>query len=438
VLTILIKQVMLAALIVSTGGFVCLSGRALANEQGQQKLGVEAMFAALNEGQFDIADAIAATLDSNAEDRSLFSTFARATRLVANNDCASGAPLAQNVVSRSPLFLPAYDLIAKCLVDAGEPDKAAAMFEDVASRLNKGAERDQILARAQSIRPDMSAKFSIDTNLQPSTNANRGTSATDINGWQISESSRTKAGVMASAFGTITKPVYLSKQLISSVSLRAGAYYDTVSAQMFPTARLSLNTRYLLSPQTSFGAVLTYEHTLKGGSFESASPSIALDVSHQVSAALSVGARAELAYTHHDNTQQTGWTAKLDTNISYTILPNDRLSAATCYVREDRNAATQSYHQIAVTTEWEHAFASGFIGSLGGEASYRVYRSNAPLTFDKQVNIQTKATIGISHRDLTIGKFRPELAYTFTKQWSNDVFSDFIAHDVSLRAKAAF
>jgi hypothetical protein len=114
------------------------------------------------------------------------------------------------------------------------------------------------------------------------------------------------------------------------------------------------------------------------------------------------------------------------------------LSVAASYVHEARKSAAQSYTQIGLSTEWEHAFQSGYIGSLGGEASYRLYESNAPLTSDKQHNIQAKVTIGISHRNFMIGKFRPELAYTFTKQWSNDAFSDFTAHDVSVRAKAAF
>ncbi len=444
-LTRLIKRARLAASVLLIGGLVGFSGCALANEQPSQQLGIEAMFAALSEGRFDIADAIAADLDSNSEDKSLFSTFARATKLVANNDCASGGPLAETVVARSPLFLPAYDLIAKCLVEAGEPGKAAAMFDDVASRLNKGAERDQILVRAQSLRPDMSPKFSVDVNVQPSTNVNRGTDNTDIGVFKIDDAARTKAGVSASVFGTVDKPIYVSKRLISSVSLRAGITYNIPYdefvlelGQFFPSARLALNSRYLLSPQTSIGAVLAYDHVHKGTAFESATPSIAVDVSHQVSPVLTLGARAELSYTHHDNDQQTGWAAKLDVNASYTILPNDRLSVATSYVREDRKKENFSFNQIGISTEWEHAFASGFIGSLGGEASYRVYESNAPLKNEKQENIQAKAIIGVSHRDFMIGKFRPELAYTFTKQWSNDAFSDFTAHDVSVRAKAAF
>ena len=414
------------------------SSNASAIDRPLQPLGVEAMFAALGEGRWDIADTIAADLDAAASDGAVFSNFARATRLVATDDCISGRPLAETVVARSPLFLPAYDLIAKCLVQAGETEKAAAMFDSLALRLNHGLDRDQILARAQALRPDMSAKFSVDANLQPSTNTNRGTDNSKIGFFTIGQSARTKAGVMASAFGTVDKPFYISKSLISSVSIRAGVSYDTVSKTHFPSVRIASNNRFLLSPQTSAGTVLAYEHTFRDDSFESASPSFVVDASHQLSPVLSLGVRAKMAYTHHKNSDQSGWTAKFDGNAGYTILPNDRLSAAVSLLREDRKAASQSYNQFAVSTEWEHAFASGFIASLGSEASYRVYESNAPLTFDKQVNIQAKSTVGLSHRTFMIGKLRPELAYTFTKQWSNDVFSDFTAHDVSVRAKAAF
>ena len=404
----------------------------------QELVTIERLFAAMNQGEWQSAEAIAAALDTQAEDKSLFTTFARATKLVANDDCASGGPLAETVVARSPLFLPAYDLIAKCLVQAGQPEKAATMFDGVASNLKRGAERDQILARAQSLRPDMSPKYSVDVNVMPSTNVNRGTDNTNIGIFAIDPQARTKAGVSASVFGTVDKPIYVSKNLISSVLLRVGATYETVSEKIFPSARLALNTRYLLSPQTSFGAVLAYDHVLKGTAFEFASPSVAVDISHQVSPTLTIGARAELAYTHHQIDAQTGWTARLNANASYTILPNDRLNVTASYVREDRNADTQSYQQIGLSSEWEHAFESGFIGSLGGEAAYRLYESNAPLTTEKQHNVQAKATIGVSHRAFMIGKFRPELAYSFTKQWSNDAFSDFTARDVSVRAKAAF
>jgi Surface lipoprotein assembly modifier len=435
VLTTLTKQALLAASIVVIAGLSGPGGHALA---ASQPASVETLFIAIGQGDWQSAEAIAAVLDSKAEDQSLFTTFARATKLVANDDCASGGPLATNVVTRSPLFLPAYDLIAKCLVQAGEPAKAAAMFDEVAAHLNQGAERDQILARAQSLRPDMSPKYSVDVNLMPSTNVNRGTDNTNIGLFKIDEGARTKAGVSASVFGTVDKPIYVSKHLISSVSLRAGVTYETVSEKIFPSARLALNTRYLLSQQTSFGLVLAYDHVHKGTAFESASPSVAVDVAYQVSPTLSLGARAEIAYTHHQNDNQTGITAKLNANATYTILPNDRLNFAASYVREDRTAKNFSYDQIGGSIEWEHAFESGFIGSLGGEAAYRIYQSYAPLTNEKQRNIQAKATIGISHRNFMIGKFRPELAYTFTKQWSNDVFSDFTAHDVSVRAKAAF
>jgi Surface lipoprotein assembly modifier len=432
------RQAKLAASVLLIGSLIGFSGTALANEQPKQQLGIEAMFAALSEGRWDIADAIASDLDAAADDKSLFSTFSRATKLVAKDDCASGGPLAETVVSRSPLFLPAYDLIAKCLVEAGAPEKAAAMFEDLASRFNKGAERDQLQVRARSLRPDMSPRFSVDLNLQPSTNVNRGTDNEFIGNGAINDSARTKAGVMASAFAGVEKPVYVSKRLIAHISLRLGASFETITNQIYPTAQLALNTRYLLSPQTSVGATIGFEQVLKGMDFVSSSPNIALDVSHQLSPTVTLGARAEIAYIHHDSNNQTGWTARLSGNASYTILPNDRLNVVASYVREDRKRGGLSYNQIAVSTEWEHAFESGFIGSLGGEASYRLYESNMVFTSEKQENIQAKGIIGVSHRDFMIGKLRPELAYTFTKQWSNDAFSDFTAHDVSVRAKAAF
>ena len=104
-----------------------------------------------------------------------------------------------------------------------------------------------------------------------------------------------------------------------------------------------------------------------------------------------------------------------------------------------REAERFSYMEGGVSAEWEHRFKSGFITNLGAGGSIRRYEGDAPLTNEAQENKQAYARIGVSHKKFSYKNIRPELTlHTATRQWSNDVFSRYIAHDAGVGVKGAF
>jgi hypothetical protein len=399
---------------------------------------IETLFEALVAEDWAKADATAAQLDAAATDKSLFSTFARATRLTMGGDCNSGLPLAQTVIERSPLFMPAYDLVARCLVADDDAPAAAKLYDAASSRLPAGPERDLMQARAQAFKPDLSPRYSIEAAVQPSTNVNRGTAETRFGEWNIVDDSRGKSGATAALHATVEKPLYVSKRLVSSVSLRLGASYDTVTSDVYPSVKAAFSNRWIISPRTALGATLAYEHVLKGGDSYLGQPSLTLDASHQLSPATALAGRVHLAYLDFADETRSGWSINASGSASTILSPQDRLRMQVSVGREERKSAAHSATTVAVEAELEHMFESGLIGSVGASAALRYSDGNAPGTSSRQINRQIAGTLGISHRDFMILGFRPELAYTLTRQWSNDVFSDYVAHDVGIRAKAAF
>jgi hypothetical protein len=409
-----------------------------AEAEGPSSATLQELFAALSQGRFDAADRAAAALDAAGDDKTLHQTFTRAARFVASGDCESGLPMAENVIARAPLFLPAYDLAGSCLAQAGDAAGAAQLYDAAAGQLPDGPDKAMLADRAAALRPDMSAKFGVEANLQPSTNVNRGTSATSIGGWTISESSRGREGVAASLFGTVEKPLLVSKTLIAGVSLKAGLQYDSVSGDLMPTVQAGANIRRILSPSTSIGLSAAYEHVIRDGTTYTMRPSVAADFAHRHSDVLSVGGGVEVAHVDHVDDGQDGWTFKLHGNAVMTKGAGDRFTLRAAVTREERESARHSNTLLAAEGEWERMIANGFIGSLGAGASLRLHDGNAALTSDRQRDTQVFVSAGVSHRDLMFGAIRPELSYRLTRQWSNDVFSDYTAHDVAIRAKASF
>ena len=85
-------QCVIAGLAFCVAGLPAFAQNAPATKN-QATVTIEVLFEALNDGRWQEADAIAATFDAKADDKTLLSTFARATQMVANGDCKSGLPM---------------------------------------------------------------------------------------------------------------------------------------------------------------------------------------------------------------------------------------------------------------------------------------------------------------------------------------------------------
>lgn len=295
-----------------------------------------------------------------------------------------------------------------------------------------------MLARAASVAPDMSFRYFINLDVTPSTNANRATFERKIGQGVISDNSREKSGVTTRLSGTVSKPVYTSDALQARIALRIGASHTSHNDAIFPFARISADTRYFLDQKSTISSTLFYEYTLFEGQHYLDQTGLSVNYGRQLATGFSMGLGAGVTYFNYDNTARSGVGINASVSLTKYVRPQDRINLHLSGAKQMRKSDRYSYTEAALGLEWEHRFDSGFITSLGVGGSIRQYESDAPLTSEKQKNKQAYAKIGISHKKIAYKNMRPELTYTATRQWSNDAFSRFIAHDVGIRVKGAF
>ena len=406
----------------------------------QPGVSVEAVFAALGERDFDRARAIALALDAErgVPQGATMTRFVDATRAVAVRDCATGEPLARKVVMDEPGFLPAYDLIATCMAVAGRNIDAAKLYRQRARSLDAGPEREMLLARANAVAPGAAPRLSVDLELAPSSNVNRATSAETIGAWKISDDSRSKPGIRAGARTRFEEPFISTERLLASASLATGASFDTASKAFYPTISTEVSARWIYDPRTIVSTKASLELTLYDGKRFLVQPEVRVDVSRQLTRDLSVGVGAAVSWLDFADNGRDGLSAQVAGQVQRRLGANDQVTLSAYVAREQRRLDVYSYSTVGGEVEWEHRFGNGLIAAPAVGGSFRFHDAYATLTMDKQRDRQVYGRIGLSHERLTFGGFRPEVTYTMTRQWSNDVFSSFTAHDIGLRAKAEF
>lgn len=399
---------------------------------------VEQLFIALGEGQWQKAEQIAHALDAGEPEAAFFAPFAQATAHIVTGRCAEGVPLAEQTLAIMPSFLPAYDLLAICLRRAGRSVTAAHLYRDLANGMDAGAERDLLLARANAVHPDMSLRYAIDMGVTPTTNVNRATYESKIGQFTISQQAQQKKGMLGHIAGTLEKPVFASDRLFSSLSLRLGTAYQSHDKSFFPFARIASRTQWALSKTATISGTGFYEYTLKGKQRYLDQTGFRLDFAKQMSQGFNLGFGGGITRYNYTDNDRDGLGVDASANLTKRLGKRDRLSFGVSADRQMREHKRFSYHQWRADAEWEHQLHNGFITSLGVGGALKQLKANATLSRERQKDQQLFLRVGLSHQKLIFKAVRPELAYTVTRQWSNDVFSRYIAHDVGIRFKAAF
>lgn len=399
---------------------------------------IEPLFMMLSAGQWDDAEQLAIKLDAAEPEEPFFTPFAQAVAHIAQGRCTQGARLAQQTITVMPSFLPAYDLLALCLRQEGRGVSAAKLYRDLANAMNEGPERDLLLARAHAAHPDMSLRYSVDVGLTPTTNANRATYESKIGRFTISQQAQQKKGVQAHLAGTIEKPVFATDRLFSSVSLGLGSAYQSYDKTFFPFARITSKTQLALSQTASVSGTAFYEYTLRDDKRYRDQTGFRMDFAKQISQGFNLGFGAGITRYNYVDDDRDGLGVELSSHLSKRLGRKDRLSFGISMNKQMREHKRFSDHQWSANVEWEHRLDNGFITSLGTGGAIKRLKSNAALTNERQEDRSLFLRVGLSHQKLVFKTVRPEIAYTVTRQWSNDVFSRFIAHDVGIRLKAAF
>lgn len=407
----------------------------LANTQ----TGYDALFGALDRKAWNEARNIAKNIDAQNARGDIILAFTDSVEALNTGNCKAAKQLSTLVIDNSPGFLPAYDILAQCLISEGSNQQASELYQNLANDLRDGAEKDIAQQKADRLKPDLSPRYLLDFSIIPSSNTSRRTERANIgNGGVLTAESRAQEGLSVSGSVQLIKPIFKSKRLLSQVSLKLGGRYDTVREKVSPLVGIETRNTWLLSNTKSVYAAPFYEYTwssgdrfldeygLRFGSYT------ALDATHQFSTDFIVS-RRDFASPGRDSTFIFG-------SLTNTILLNDsnriKLTASAFDIDADNSFFNVSDYSFNV--ELETAHRNGFITSLGGVIGTRRYDRNATLLNEEREDTYYSASFGVSHQSFVFNQIRPELVYTYTNQSSNDVLDDFSAHDIGLKLKAAF
>ncbi len=400
---------------------------------------VPELFDALQQKDWDNARKVANQLDAKNNRGDIFLAFTNSVEAVNRGDCKVAKQLSTLVIQQSPGFIPAYDILAECLIKEGDSEGASKLFQKLANDLREGPEKKLAQRKADTLKPDLSPRVSFDFSIIPSTNTSRRTRRTSTgNGGVLSEASRAQDGVTISSSIKLTKPIFHSKRLLSQASIKLGGRYNSVTETVLPLVGTELRNTWFLSNTKSVYAAPFYEYTWKSG--ERLFDEYGIRVGGNFSLTQAQKISADFVISKRDF-KETGQDATFASGLINNTVLIDEFSRFNYYISASNVDADNSFFNVtdySIGVELETAYKNGFITSLGGIVGTRRFDRNAPLTSDERKDTYYTASYGVSHKELVFYDIRPEIVYSYTNQSSNDLFNDFSAHDIGLKLKAAF
>jgi hypothetical protein len=273
---------------------------------------------------------------------------------------------------------------------------------------------------------------------QPSTNVNRGTDETHVGKFQIDDRSRRSSGFSVSGELRLEKPILAGRNLLASVSLVTGVAFDTTTRQAMPMLRAEATLHRLIGPARSVSVTPYVEVAFARGELSRVQPGVKLNHDFTVGDN-AVGLQLDISNVDYlQSSGHDGLAVRASAQVTRRLGENDKLNFTAQVSHDRRRSKYASGTGVQAEIEWEHRFENGLIGSAAAGIGARFHDADAPLTTERQLDVFATGSIALSHDKLMIGKIRPEIGYRYTHGWSNDAFSRFTAHDLTLEAKARF
>lgn len=397
------------------------------------------LFKALEKKAWPQAREIANEIDAKNQNGDIMLAFTDSVEAINNGNCTTAKELSNLVIDQTPGFLPAYDVLANCLIVEGQQSKASSLYQSLADNLREGPEQEIAQRKADNLKPDLSPSLAFDFSITPSTNTSRRTSRTTIgNGGVLTDDSRAQDGVTISSGIQLIKPIFNSHRMLSQVSLKLGGRYNTVTSTVLPLVGGEIRNTWLLSNKTSVYAAPFYEYTWRSGDrfFDEyglrLGGNFILDQTKQLSVNFIISER-DFTDTGRDSTF-------LLANLNQTTLIDERNRINYTFTALDIDSDNPFFNirDYSAGIELETAHENGFITSLGGIVGTRKYDRNASATSEIQSDDYYSISFGLSHSKIVFNKIRPEVVYNYTNQSSNNLLDDFSAHDIGLKLKANY
>jgi hypothetical protein len=366
-------------------------------------------------------------------------------RHAANGECVEAAALADFVIQAVPIFAPAYGVAYRCYLALGKPDIAVQRLDQILAILPEGPDREAIAQLRQGESAKHRPVFSGYATVSPSSNVNRQTAATTINGgpWgtgTIPQNARGQMGILLETGGSVAFHLGELHGLTATGVLRSDIRYSTATQTFEPrfTAELPLT----FQPASSIRAAITPYVSI---GFEDAQPA-QTRVGAMASAAISLAATQQLglslgAARIERPLSPTRSGIELDGSISLAsaLDPNNTLTTRLRLLYEHTDDSRQRRLEAVASAQLDTLFASGLLTGLEGKIGQRYHSQPAPFVVGpNQTDIFVSARMEVSHRNLTIGDFMPTLFYQYSESWSDNVFYDYDSHDVGVTLKARF
>ena len=402
-------------------------------------VGLDDLFRSLKQQDWVRAEEIAKTLDAGNGKGDILKAFAKSFETAQQGNCETAQQLSQLVIRANPGFLPAYEVLAGCLVKTGKREQASQLYQNLSNALPDGPEKDLAERRADALKPDLSPRLGFDLSIIPSSNTSRRTSRSETgNGGALSDESRAQDGVAIVGNVLLTKPIFNTGRMLSQISLKAGASYETITETTRPVLGVAWRNSWILSPKAILYATPFYEYTWSSGErfFDEAGFRAGGTYRFNASTTASLDASASIR-NFNDDARDANFVS-VRGSIAHILGPQNKLQLSANFAQ---NTADNDFFNVSIYSlniEWQHLFENGFITSVGGQVGRREFDRLAPFTTDERADNFTSATIGLSHRNFSFKGIRPELTYTYTDQSSSDLFNDFDAHDFGVRLRVNF
>ncbi|RUS65010.1 DUF560 domain-containing protein [Pseudorhodobacter sp. E13] len=396
----------------------------------------------LNAGDFDGARAALTQLTAGDPQAGLHRLFLEGLILIHQSNPRAAATVFRKILAVAPDYEPARRELSATLFVLGDAD--AARFH--AEHLMALTSDDRIRATAQAIvnasQSGKPAGVALRFALQPSSNISKGTALDEviIGGlpFKIDPASKAASGSAVIIGATLWRRWQLSEEWTGTASLgldaklsSSGGPTELTFGPRFDFVYGTANTRFSFGPGMEFkrqgGETLRRRIGVNTSFQRRLSDRLSFDVSAMV-----------MQQKYPGQSHRDGWIVDGRLRLSQVVTPSLRLYLSVPFEIEKTGRAHLDHRALGVTLGADKLWQGGlYTGISAGFEADRYAGLYPGLAHARRDRVQT-LSLSLRHSKLNIGKFTPEVTYSFTKHRSNVGFFDHKSHDLSIGLSSQF
>jgi len=336
-----------------------------------------------------------------------------------------------------PDFIPARVELAHALRLSGAYDAAFHHYELLAEGGVHPALRQMATGALNAMRAERPYGASVRFSVVPSSNFNKGSGQETFEAgdlvFSIDEASRAKSGV-GIAFGTTAFNTFTltdTNSITASVDADVTKYAEGAEADFAALeGSLAFTTR---GDNLTFAVGPVAEHQWSNWEPYLArygvrsQASVPLGPRDIVTASFEALAQDYAEADYRDGSRLTGTIA-----LKHALSPAASISISAGGTLERTQRPHLDHNDFVVGMVLRNEWDGGLITSLFGSYEHHNYLGDYPGVGEPRNDHRISVGTTLSHRDLNIAGFMPQITYRYSRQISNVSFFDYDSHDVSL------